>query len=203
MHFFGRILISVSLACWISTSIPTAKAAEDMTATVANCSKLPKIKKKPRAVRQGAAFMTLANDLESQGRNNLQPNYEEPHFRCMLEIFEIGDNTVKTIYSPWTKGMQTLHYQFLVDSEQKTREILVLYNGMIGLLYGGFNFYVVETRDEKTSYYAMYNNQPRYEDLRKLITSILQNKAEALIRVEWQKGSEELVITEYNSKRLK
>lgn len=148
-------------------------------------------------------MMMIVAVLESQGKENLQPKFDLPQAQCLVDDFDSAVGPVQPIYSPWTTGMQTLHYQFRLGEGEGQRTFLVLYNGIASFMTGDKVFYVTETFQGETKFYAAYKSQPRYQELKKLILGILDGSQDSLIEVDWPEGSKELVINKYDSKWFK
>jgi hypothetical protein len=97
-----------------------------------------------------------------------------------------------------------LNYRFIAKSEEGDREILVLYNGVVGFLAGGhYCFYITETRDRVVSFYAMFREQPTYPVTKQIATEVLSGNAKPLLAVRWPKGAKEGELVAFDTSRLK
>ena len=180
----------------------TSTAAVVQADAVQPCAKTPSGRKAP-LVSDGATYFILATLLEDQGRGNLRPEYDSPENLCVVESFQVGAMTVGSTYAGFTKGMQTLLYRFEVDGEE-SREILVLYSGMLSFVSGkGSKFSVTETRADRVDIYAIYDREPPYKQVRTLVEGVLSGREMPMLSAEWQDGEDELMITVFDSERLK
>ncbi len=100
------------------------------------------------------------------------------------------------------KSPQTLLYRFKTVNGKQSREILVLYSGVVSLLAkpDGFYFYVAEEYEKSIRYYSMYNGEPKLEALKKVVEAALLNPYSALVATRWAGKESEIFI--YDSTRL-
>jgi len=171
---------------------------------ISKCESVLEVKNKAKQVFDGTQFMVAAAGPEQEGKNNFKIVYPEPKALCVQDEFESDGKKVIAYYAPWEKDIQTLHYRFVAIDGTETREVVVLYNGLIGLVgKKGFYFYVAETRKGVISYYAMFNNQPNYKILKELAENILNDTAKPVLAVQWRATEKEAEVLVYDSKRLK
>ena len=64
-------------------------------------------------------------------------------------------------------------------------------------------YYVVEERQGRISFYAMFRDQPTYAALKPIAVSIIDGSAKPLALVHWPPGEKESVIDTFDTKRLK
>lgn len=198
-----RSLILPILLVW---ALPAAADEADTSnsARVVACESMPKSGKRGKEVRDGAAFILVVTQIEGQGKGKIAPEFAPPESTCRIETFSSANSKVSAYYSPWAKGMQTLHYRFVADDGTGSREFLLLYNGTLSIMYGkGFYFYLSETRDDETFLYRIYRNQPNYKTLESVVTDIVDGKIEPVIGVDWPDDSPELLVNGYNTDYLK
>lgn len=194
---FGFLLLSLP-------AVNTYAEIADAPTTTSKCEAIPEVKNKAKQVFDGAQFMVAAAGPEQEGKNNFKIVYPEPKNLCVQEEFESSDKKVTTYYAPWEKDTQTLHYRFIATDGAETREVVVVYNGLVGLVSKkGFYFYVAETRKGVISYYAMFNDQPSYKILKELAGNILNDTAKPLLAVQWRATEKEAEVMIFDSKRLK
>jgi hypothetical protein len=187
----------------VACSIATEAAASEADTTVA-CAGVPNIKSKSRQLYDGGTLMVSLLLLEKQGEAEFRPKYAVPAATCLLEKFDVAGTTVSTIYAPFEKGEQTLHYRFAALSGDEAREILVVYDALASLTSKkGEIFLVVENRKGNISYYAMFREQPLYASLKPIVVAIIDGSAQPLATVRWPSGAKEPVIDAYDTKRLK
>jgi len=187
----------------IATLLLPARPAEAIDLTkIDQCDDAVQPRKKAKTHNKGMVFAMLIASLEEQGRGDLIPAYEPLTSQCLLSPFETKAGKVQAVFSPFAKGMQTLHYRFIMGVGNDEREFLVLYNGIASLIDGGSIFYVTETKKGTTRFYAAYKGQPRHKDLKKLIRKIAEGKTESLIEVDWPETSKEMLVHKYSSKKL-
>lgn len=181
----------------------TTQAREAQPIPDASCKVAPPTKGKSRQRFDATAFMVVAGELEAQGEKNFQLKYDPPAAECLVERFDITDTSVNAIYSPWAKGAQTLLYRFVADTPQGSREVLVLYSGTVGLVAKGYAFHVTETRDGVVAFYAMFKEEPTYQSVKELATSILFSSVKPLLAVRWPEGAKEGEVVAFDSSKLK
>ncbi|WP_153067368.1 hypothetical protein [Steroidobacter cummioxidans] len=183
--------------------LAATRAAEDLRPTPeATCKKLPPAKGKSRQRFDATSFMVVAGELEAQGEKNFRLAYEPPKGECLVERIDLAGQNVTAIYNPWEKGTQTLLYRFV--TEDKAREMLVLYNSLVGLVAkGGYGFHVSETRNGIVSFYAMFKEEPTYEAVKNIASEILSESAKPLLAVRWPEGAKEGEVVAFDSSRLK
>jgi hypothetical protein len=175
---------------------------EETAGAVPSCGSLPH-GRKARLIKEGATYFILATLLEDQGRGSLRPEYDDPESLCIAEQFQVGSWQVAATYAGFKKGIQTLLYRFEVGGEGE-REFLVLYSGMLSFMSGNnFTFSVSETRGNTVDIYAIYNREPPYKQVRSLVEGILAEEEAPIVSAEWQDGEDELIITVFDSDRLK
>ncbi len=73
---------------FISLSSPTALAQESPNSEIieAGCPDEPKLRKKPREVRDLTPWVMLISQLEKQGNENFNLRYELPELSCEKDI---------------------------------------------------------------------------------------------------------------------
>jgi len=169
----------------------------------APCKAAPPSKGKSRQRFDATAFMTVAGLLEAQGEKNFRLIYDAAAEACLVERFEQSGQDVNAVYNPWQKGTQTLLYKFVRTSAEETREVLVLYSSMVGLVAKGQGFHVTETRNGVVSFYAMFKEEPTYQAAKDLASSILTDSAKPLLAVRWPPGAPEGEIVAFDSSKLK
>jgi hypothetical protein len=148
--------------------------------------------------------MAVAGELEAQGEKNFRLKYDPPGAGCLVERVKFSGLDVDTIYNPWEKGLQTLLYRFVARSSPESREVLVLYNGSVGIVAkGGYVFHVTETLNGVVSFYAMYKEEPTYQAVKALAADIFSGTAKPLLAVRWPEGAKEGEIVAFDSSRLK
>jgi hypothetical protein len=190
---------------FISLSIPTAPAqqAPNSDDIEVACPDEPKLREKPRLVRDLTTWVMLISPLEIQGNGNFELRYEFPETSCDKDVIKTNAGTAKVLYSPFDAELESLLYRAVIEDMAEPREIVVLYAEIVTAVRNrGFHFYIAESRGEKTYFYAMYRDQPRYEAIRPILVDILNGKATVLIAVEWPKGSNDALIVEID-KNLK
>jgi hypothetical protein len=193
-----RLLASMTtvLAMALCGAYTPIIAADPMQA----CVVAPPAKGKSRQRVDLKAFMLVATELEMQGQRNFDLRYEPPNSECLVENVGLEGGEVQVVYNPWQKGEQTLLYRFAGVGED-SREVLVLYNGRVGLLLkGGDAFHVSEARHGTVSFYAMYKEEPTYQVVKALAAEIFKGDAKPLLAVRWPEGDGEASIVEVSAK---
>src|SRR5262249_18347051 len=159
-----------AIVALLATSIAAvARAAQPVPDNA--CKVAPPAKGKSRQRFDAKAFMVVALEIQAQGEQNFVLKYDPPTEECLVERFDAADMHVSAIYSPWTKGIQTLLYRFVAETPQGSREVLTLYSGTVGLVEKGLAFHVTEKRDGVVSFYAMFKEEPAYPAVKELATS--------------------------------
>lgn len=169
----------------------------------ATCKTPPPTKGKSRQRFDLTAFMVVAGILESQGEKNFRLIYDPPNDECLIERMDLSGQEVKAIYNPWEKGTQTLLYRFVTGASSDSREVLVLYSGMVGFVAKGYGFHVTETRNGVVSFYAMFKEEPTYQAVKGLAADILSGSAKPLLAVRWPEGAKEGEVVAFDSSKLK
>lgn len=168
----------------------------------AECERAPPMKGKSRQRFDSTSFMVVAGELEAQGEENFRLIYEPPTAECLVERIVLSGHKLAATYNPREKGAQTLLYRFV--AEDNSREVLVLYSGMVGLVAkGGHGFHVSETRGGIVSFYAMFKEQPTYEAAKTIAADILSGSAKPLLAVRWPEGAKEGEVVAFDDARLK
>ena len=188
---------------FISLGSPTALAQASPNSEIieAECPDEPKLRKKPREVRDLTPWVMLVSQLEILGKGNLNLWYELPESSCEKDTIETNEGTARVLYSPFKKGLETILYRVILDDLPEPREIVVLYSAIVSAVRNrGDHFYIAESRGTRTNFYAMYSDQPRFDAIRPLLADILNGKATTLIAVEWSKGSDGALIVEIDKK---
>ena len=163
----------------------------------AACPDEPKLRKKPRQVRDLTPWVMLISQLEIQDKENLTLRYEKPETSCEWDVIESSAGSASVFYSPFDTELESLLYRVAIEEESETREIFVLYSRIVSAVRDrGNHFYIAESRGIRTNFYAMYSDQPRYTAIRPLLSDILHGKATTLIAVQWPKGIDEALIVE-------
>lgn len=188
----------------ISLGSPAVPAQEVLSSdeNEIGCPDEPKLRRKPRQVRDVTTWVMLISQLEIRDEEKLNLRYEEPKTSCEKDVIESDTGAARVFYSPFDTGLETLLYRVVIEDAPEPREIVVLYARIVSAVRDrGNHFYIAESHGTRTNFYAMYSDQPRYEALEPLLTDILNGKATVLIAVEWPKGSDEALIVEID-KRL-
>jgi hypothetical protein len=180
-----------------------ARAQEARAIPDSPCKEAPLAKGKSRQRFDATAFMVVAGKLEAQGEKNFRLEYDPPAAECLVERFDVAGREVSAIHNPWEKGIQTLLYRFLAETPEGTREVLVLYNGTVGLVAKGQAFHVTETRAGVVSFYAMFKEQPTYQAAKELPASIFSASAKPLLAVRWPEGAKEGEVVAFDGSKLK
>lgn len=151
----------------------------------------------------GVNFATLVMDQEKDGKRGFHLIYKKPKKAEFIETIPLGEFQVEIQKFTSEKGPQTLMYRFKSADRKPSREILVLYSGIVSLLAKpeGFYFYVAEEYEKSIRYYAMYNGEPTLETLKKVVQAALVNPDSALVATRWAGKESEIFI--YDSNRLK
>lgn len=194
LGIFGLAAVHVS---------PPASAQDEAIATPAACAEAPPQQGKSRQRFDATALMVVAAELESQGEKNFKLAYEPPTLECLVEQVQLSGMQVDATYNPWTKGRQTLLYRFAGRTADETREVLVLYNGSVGLVAKGHGFHVSETRNGIVAFYAMYREEPTFAAAKELASQIFAGTAKPLMAVRWPEGAAEGELVSFDSTRLK
>jgi len=190
---FSIAMVSISLGS------PTALAQESPKSEIieAGCPDEPKLRKKPRQVRDLTPWVMLVSQLEIQGNDNFNLRYQLPESSCEKDSIEFSEGTARVLYSPFKTGLETVLYRVMLEDLSEPREIVVLYSAIVSAVRNrGDHFYIAESRGIRTNFYAMYSDQPRYDVIRPILADILNGKANSLVAVEWSKGSDEALIVE-------
>ena len=200
-------IIVIACALFLTLTISPGWATEPTGTKAGDLEVCPTgvdLKGTSRPLFKATALMAVVTELEGQGESNFRPAFDPPKSQCRLDEFTVGTTRVSTVYSPWEKGLHTLHYRFVTDDGVSPRELLVIYDGVTGFTFNiGQFFYIVETRGGETSYYAMFGEKPGHTAVKEIVTDVLSGKAEPLASVRWPTGAKEPEITKYDSKRLK
>jgi len=151
----------------------------------------------------GVNFATLVMDQEKDGKRGFHLIHNKPKKAESVESIQLGEFQVEVQKFASEKGPQTLLYRFKAVNGKQSREILVLYSGIVSLLAKpeGFYFYVAEEYEKSIRYYSMYNGEPKLETLKKVVETALSNPDSALVATKWAGKESEIFI--YDSNRLK
>jgi hypothetical protein len=192
------------VAAWLFAGLLAAHVwGAEPAATVADCEGITDVKSRSRPLFESKVLMPILLMLEARGEARFHVTYARPASQCVFEKFDVAGFPVQAIYAPLEKAPDpTLHWRFLVGGAEP-REILVLYDGTAAALAEKNVFYVVEERQGKISYYAMFRDQPTFAVLKPIAVSIVDGSAKPLALVHWPPGAKESVIDTYDSKRLK
>ncbi|MCV2360388.1 hypothetical protein LNV08_15535 [Paucibacter sp. TC2R-5] len=189
--------ISVVLSCLMGTAVNAAPGG-------GGCTDAPPEKAKASERFESSTLFIVAKELESQGEKNFHLKHSTPSSHCIVETFLVGDVAVSAGYSPWEKGLSTLLYEFSVSRPDGASEIQVLYSGTAGVLGGaGFVFHVSEERQGIISWYAMFNGEPAFADVKALVEKIVRGDAKPLLAVTWREGAKEGDVVAFDTQRLK
>jgi hypothetical protein len=168
------------------------------------CKETLRIKSKSRQRFDATAFMIVAAELQDQGEKDFKLQYDPPAGECVIERLNLSGLDVYAIYNPWEKGTQTLLYRFVAGPSQDSREVLVLYNGMVGMAAkGGYGFHLSETRNGVVSFYAMFKEEPTYQAVKEIAADIFAGSAKPLLALDWPEGEKEAKFVAFDSSRLK
>ena len=189
---------------WLFAVLLAAHAwSAEPAAPVADCAGVTDVKSRSRPLYESKVLMPILLILEARGEARFHPTYARPASQCVFEKFDVAGSPVQAIHAPLEKAPDpTLHWRFLVSGADP-REILVLYDGTAAAMAEKDVYYVVEERQGKISYYAMFRDQPTYAALKPVAVSIIDDSAKPLALVHWPPGAKESVIDTYDRKRLK
>ena len=182
---------------------PTAPAqvAVNSNEVDGGCPEEPKLRKKPRQVRDLTSWVMLVSQLEIQGGGNFNLRYERPETSCEKDLIDLDHGPAMVTYSPFQTGLESLLYRIVNEDGSDVREILVLYASIVSAVRDrGNHFYIAESRGMRTNFYAMFTDQPRFDAIKQLLTDILNDKATTLIVIEWSNGTDEPLIVEIDKK---
>lgn len=186
------------LSLWFALGSAGVQAQD----VVKPCEGISDAKSKSRQTFDSQALMPSLLVLESKGEAQFHPTYAPPASQCLFEKFDIAGTSVEAVYSPYEKGESTLHWRFTTAGAEP-RTVLVIYDGMASFMAKKELTFVIEERQGKIAYYAVFRDQPTYAALKPLVTGIIDGTAQPLAAVRWPPGEKEPVIEAYDSKRLK
>jgi hypothetical protein len=166
------------------------------------CEGISDAKSKSRQTFDSQALMPSLLVLESKGEAQFHPTYAPPASQCLFEKFDVSGNSVEAVYSPFEKGEATLHWRFATAGAEP-RTVLVIYDGMASFMAKKELTFLIEERQGKIAYYAVFREQPTFAALKPLVTGIIDGTAQPLAVVRWPAGEKEPVIEAYDTKRLK
>jgi hypothetical protein len=166
--------------------------------SLAACASFPELRSGSRQLYELRPFVSLLALLEAQGEARFRPEYPAPKTECLRDRFTVGTTSIASVYAPWEQGDQTLHYRFVAGSGDERREVLLLYSGVVGFLHGWPCFYLVETRTGRTSYYAMFQGQPRFEPVKTIVAGIFDGRVEPSLVVHWPPRAKEPIVDKGN-----
>lgn len=151
----------------------------------------------------GKDFMSLVLNQEKNGKRGFKLQFEKvkkPESESSVQLSGYEVNVQKFNFKT---GEQTLLYRFNANKGKEKRAVLVLYSGMLSLLSGTENyyFYVAEEYQKSIRYYAMFNAEPSFDELNRVISTALENPESALVATRWAGKESEVFI--YDSGRLK
>ena len=192
------------VAAWLFAGLLAAHAwSAEPVATVADCEGITDVKSRSRQLFESKVLMPVLLMLEAKGEARFHVTYVRPASQCVFDKFDVAGSPVQAIHAPLEKASDpTLHWRFLVSGAEP-REILVLYDGTAAAMAEKNVFYVVEERQGRISYYAMFRDQPTYAALKPMAVSIIDGSAKPLALVHWPPGEKESVIDAFDTKRLK
>lgn len=151
----------------------------------------------------GKDFMSLVLNQEQNGKRGFKLQFEKVKKPESESNAQLGGYEVNIQKFNFKTGEQTLLYRFNANKGKEKRAVLVLYSGMLSLLSGTENyyFYVAEEYQKSIRYHAMFNAEPSFEELSKVISAALENPESALVATRWAGKESEVFI--YDSGRLK
>ena len=186
------------LSLWFGLASAGVSAAD----AIPPCEATADARSKSRLYFDGQTLMLNLVSLEAQGEAKFHPTFAPPASQCLFEKFDVSNNPVEAVFSPYAKGEATLHWRF-VSAGSEPRAVFVIYDGVASLVAKKEIFFVVEERQGKIGYYAMFRDQPTLAALKPIVTGILDGTAQPLAVVRWPAGDKEPVIEAYDTKRLK
>lgn len=191
------ILTGLTLAVHM-TALPVL--AEE---TPAACQEIPAQEHYGKESQAISGYATLASLLEVAGTEDFRIHYQVPEGFCRRETFAIdGNDSVSVFYAPPTKGFeQQLHYKIDAVKDGEQRSIVVIYNGMLAMS-ADLGYYVAEFRNDEILMYALYDDVPRYQDIRDMSVRILSGEFPPAVGLSWPEGSPEALLDGYDTKRL-
>ena len=152
----------------------------------------------------GKNFSMLVLDQEKDGKRGFRLTHNKPKKKNAesVELIQLGEFQVEVQKFTFEKGPQTLLYRFKAKGGGQSREILVLYSGLVSLLAkpDGFYFYVAEEYEKSIRYYSMFNGEPKIDALKRVVEAALLHPDSALVATRWAGKESEFFI--YDSTRL-
>ncbi|TNE57738.1 MAG: hypothetical protein EP340_07720 [Alphaproteobacteria bacterium] len=171
--------------------------------TPAACQEIPVQEHYGKESQHGGSYFVLASLLEADGIDDFRLHYQIPDGLCLREALDIeGYENVSVFYAPPAKGFeQQLHYKIDAVKDGEQRSIVVIYNGMLAMS-AELGYYVAEFRNDEILMYALYDDVPRYQDIRDMSVRILSGEFPPAVGLSWPEGSPEALLDGYDTKRL-
>jgi hypothetical protein len=191
-----KTALILSFCCALASA---GAQAED---AIEPCAGITDVRSKSRLTFEGQTLMTGLLALQSKGEANFHPSYAPPASQCLFAKFDVSGTSVDAVYSPYEKGEATLHWRFTTGGADP-RTVFVIHDGMASFMAKKEVSFVIEERQGKIVYYAMFREQPSFAALKPLVSGILDGTAQPLAAVRWPAGEKEPVIDAYDTKRLK
>jgi hypothetical protein len=150
----------------------------------------------------GKHFMSLVLNQEKNGKRGFRLQFEKVKKPVTESQLQLAGYEITSQKYSFNVGEQTLLFRFNAKKEKEKRTILVLYSGTLSVLAGTDNyyFYVAEEYQKSIRYYAMFNSEPSFESVSKIVESALNNPDGALVATRWAGKESEVFI--YDNNRL-